>query len=1122
MNSTLKALVVAVILAGVGVGGFFFLTKNGPDTSTQSTRTSTDSVEAPSAKIEAKPRLDLPDPEKIACSGSVKDEAGNPLPGATVIALRKSGGELPNKEIERLKSNNSGEFTFNLRAGEYVFVGRLSGFQDSRVTRALVKGVQTEPVSLVLRSGLAISGYVRDFSNKPIAGATVGAFRERSPKKATEIERLMALAESQKVENDPGVLATSGEDGYNQIVGLETHEYRLRVSAPKYSPSVRRYVEAGSEEVNFNLEVGGQIVGFVSDEQTGNPIADAFVEVFEDSDPGSTDIFEEVVKRTLPPIATAYSGPGGRYEVDGLGGSSYVVIVSAPGYQAAEINQVIVDTGLRPQQDFQLKKGNVIEGIVYTPSGEPLEGATVKVNLQGATERSFRGGLIDPGKPTEAGGEFVFNSLQEGRYRLVVSHEDFATHIDQRIEPNGGRLEIQLTDGGAISGRVFSEQNGEAISGATVMVRDVAEDKRGVTDANGEFTVRGIAPGRREQRLSVEAEGFAPNRELKATVVEGEVTSGIEVPLMRCGRVSGVVLHPETGAPVPGVTITVKRSSSPEMPVAVIVGKAVKSDANGQFLLNDVHPGKNTRVTGTHPAFLDSASDSFDVAQGQSIENVQLTLFLGGQIGGRVVDDAGAPVADAVVAVRDNRLGNIDPVSMSKKVRTDEKGEFLIDNVEPSEEVTLVADKQGFLRTEVGGVLVQSARLTPNVEIVLTQGAFLSGFVTDSNGDPINGATITCIDTSDGLRKPTQKTNSEGYYLFDNLGPYPVDMIVEAPNYSKMRRYEQPVNQEQVSFTLSRLGSISGTVVDQNGSPLRAFSVSPRILVEGQDKQKVPTKTFNKRQDGQFRFSGLEQGSYNVTIGCPGYSVETINVGVFEDRDTDLGRIVLNEGGKVGGYVVDAETREPVVGANITLVGNPRLMENPFSGVGRQQPRRGRNLRRRTDRQGYFLVEGLVDNRVTLQIDHRSYKRTVVELQVGETEREVLMSLGGVINGQLRIPPGADTHGMQLLISGNGHSDRTSVDRKGNFTFTGLDDGVYTIRMSPFGRRVPQDGTGTYDFANTTKVVQVIDGNAPFTVVNLVYVPGKAERRKGAADDPDSGGAKDDGGGGRGGGRGGR
>ncbi|MEM7264106.1 MAG: carboxypeptidase-like regulatory domain-containing protein, partial [Planctomycetota bacterium] len=300
------------------------------------------------------------------------------------------------------------------------------------------------------------------------------------------------------------------------------------------------------------------------------------------------------------------------------------------------------------------------------------------------------------------------------------------------------------------------------------------------------------------------------------------------------------------------------------------------------------------------------------------------------------------------------------------------------------------------------------------------------------------------------------------------------------PMVCKLLSAKSNSSNENNDFELRRLGRLIGTVVNDAGEPLTTFSVAPKIHENGRTLQRQPARTFNS-PNGEFEYPGINPGDYDIVVGCPGFAAATVaNIRVEENIDTDLGQIRLSEGGKVGGFIIDGATGQPIVGATITVKGgSAAILSNPFgSNRAGNRPRRGGVVgRQRSDKEGYFMISGLAQDVVTLDIEQRNYMPQSIEMQAGVLDAQITLSRGGLIEGRVITTDKSGGGGVQLFLTGNGRSDRQVTDRKGSFTFGGLVDGNYEVRVSNFG--LVGSGKSSMRDAPVYKV-SVRNGVAPF------------------------------------------
>ncbi|OUU20067.1 MAG: hypothetical protein CBC13_11285 [Planctomycetia bacterium TMED53] len=1063
MNTATKAGVIALLIAGLCIIVISFMgdSMDGPDFDPgPGTGASTSTQE------ETRPEVKLPERPKtlVSVQGIVRDNNGTPLPQARVMVSRYQGGEgVGLARVDETQAGADGRFSFSdLIPGMYRFKAELRGYQGGQKETMLVgdANITQEEIVLVLSSGMSISGRILDPAGSPVVGAQVAGFKERVEQDAPLQTRLQVLLNLEEMQQENGIVAVTDGNGRYEVVGLENISYRLQTVASGFSPAEKRYIPAGSTDVDFFLELGGTLSGNVS-ENGGAPVADALVEIYRQT--GTMDIIEIIQERAFPPLASRMTDGSGQFEFNELGGDSeFRLVVRADGYQPRQFEKLTVLPGGAERVDVILDRGLVIEGTVYDPEGNALAGARCKINPMGTRTEGPPIELTDDGLETDESGNFRFDTLDDLDYRLVVSFPDFATHQQLRIRPSGEPLNIQLTEGAAISGGVFDAETSAPIAGAMVMVNDVADVKKSaVTDSSGLYYVRGVTEQRRPIAfLNVDAKGYMRSGNVEASVTEGTETTGQDFYLQRNGVVRGVCID-ANGQPLPGVSVSARKMHSEQNPVVVNAAPPVTSAEDGSFEITEVSPGSGMFVEGTHSQYLTSQSDNFDLMAGGSIENLTLTMKIGGQISGIVIDESGVPLEGAVVAVRDEWLGDVNPESLPNKTVSDAAGQFSLRSLSAGYH-NLICSNSGYLTVEMSEIAVEEGMNTANIELKLTRGATLEGYVTDLTGEPIEGARVVAIDTSDGLRKISKNSDLTGRFSFDNLGRFPVDLAVEKNGFADVRLFEVAVDGQPITVQLEALGGMRGVVLQEDGTPLRAFSVSPRIYEGDRELTKVPARTFQS-EDGFFQFDGLEPGLYNVIIGAPGFAQAKIEgVTIRSSQWVDIQTVRLGQGGRVLGQIIDATTNQPVAGAKVSVIGGIRnFLTNSIQSRGG-----GRKDQVMTGPDGFFEFIGLSAPQVDLKVEHRAYiGETVRDVLSGTADLVVAIGSGGIIEG--RVVDGADfVAGVQVLLSGGGKGtdSRTQTDRKGFFTFPGLPSGTYTLRVTSFGtgdRKIPLDQAPT-------------------------------------------------------------
>jgi hypothetical protein len=171
---------------------------------------------------------------------------------------------------------------------------------------------------------------------------------------------------------------------------------------------------------------------------------------------------------------------------------------------------------------------------------------------------------------------------------------------------------------------------------------------------------------------------------------------------------------------------------------------------------------------------------------------------------GVVVDDAGEPVPEAIVRVR-----NIQQIQMSADFRSGDDGRFESVGL-PIGRTVLMAE--AFLRTsEPREVVLEEGREPPEVRLVVRKNSMLEGRVVSEDGSGVSGAKVTAIPVEAlSMGGPILGTDAEGRFETDlPPGSHNVVLTVAAPGYA-FRVLQIPLEETPLVVPV---GHASGTLV---------------------------------------------------------------------------------------------------------------------------------------------------------------------------------------------------------------------------------------------------------------------------------------------------------------------
>jgi hypothetical protein len=293
----------------------------------------------------------------------------------------------------------------------------------------------------------------------------------------------------------------------------------------------------------------------------------------------------------------------------------------------------------------------------------------------------------------------------------------------------------------------------------------------------------------------------------------------------------------------------------------------------------------------------------------------------------------------------------------------------------------------------------------------------VAGTVTDSlTGNAIAGATVSYTDAS-------TQTNISGSYSLGQapLGSYQV--TATAPGYTSQSQTVtvSPATTTTRGFSLTPLaGSVSGFVTDAaSGSPVSGATVS---YSGGQA---------TTDSSGAYSFTGITEGTYDVSASASGYTAQTLTVTVGPGQAASKNFALAPTGvGTVSGVVTDAVTGSPVAGATVSYLGGSTT----------------------TDSGGLYTLASLPDGNTTVTATHAGYtdQSAVVVITTGSTiEQDFALaplpgSIGGVVTDSLTGRPIA---GAAVSYSGGA----VTTNGSGAYSFTGVTEGSYAVSAGRAG-----------------------------------------------------------------------
>jgi protocatechuate 3,4-dioxygenase beta subunit len=768
----------------------------------------------------------------------------------------------------------------------------------------LLPGKDVDGVDLLLKKGFQVSGMVTDESGNPVSGGRVKASK-RGGLFGSNVS--MSLDGAFPKAKGPGTAFTDAAGSFI-LDGLEKASYDVAASAEGYSSArvedLKVSEETRGKPIVLVLKSGLTISGKVTD-ASGSPLAAVSVSAHGRGDAGYCS-------------RRATTGEDGRYEVTSLAPGTYTVSARLKGYEKEKVERV---TPPAKEVNIVLSGGGRIAGrVTEKGTGKPV------TSFRYDTDKGPHYGSIVFGHGMEVSppdGTFETKELDPGDYAVKVAAEGYAPGMVEGVTVESGKtakVEIELGTEASISGQVISEKEKKPVAGARVALLDPeSEGLFGISfgdqdllrepilsDEGGAFRIGDLPAG--SFRLKVSHPDFAD--ELKAVELKKEGDEAkVEITLKKGRVISGTVLDTSGSKPVAGARVSL--SPQGEMgsgilstilaPLVARYGRAAVSDSGGRWEFSNVAPDEY-RLSATHDSYAPSETKDVSVKPDADMRDVVLFLVGGARVKGTVRDNEGKPIPSLEVHV----VGQ----GVFKEARTDSSGAYALEHLAAGSCTISIEQEE---REKKFAGMSKQLELAPGDDVLLDftlqKGFSVSGRVV-RDGKPAGGVLVVCSreESGEGV-SATGKSGSDGSYRVDGLvpGSYEVTLFTDGEGKGAVSKMPRPLvlTGDLTGYDLTIPGgAVGGTVVDENGNPLKGARVNLKKRGEGERQrtaaklEEVLGELFHATSDanGAFELGGLAAGSYLVTAAAKGFgqAVETVTL----DSDTSRAetRLVLKPG----------------------------------------------------------------------------------------------------------------------------------------------------------------------------------------------------------------------------------
>lgn len=349
------------------------------------------------------------------------------------------------------------------------------------------------------------------------------------------------------------------------------------------------------------------------------------------------------------------------------------------------------------------------------------------------------------------------------------------------------------------------------------------------------------------------------------------------------------------------------------------------------------------------------------------------------------------------------------------------------------------------------------------LEVIVTQGASISGKVRDTVNHPLAGLTVSAVNTADGGSAYSTEALDDGTYKIKGLpaGSFTVRTAGDS-SYAGTDGTTVTLTAGQqrigVDFTLELAAVISGTVVRaSNQTPIEGA-----LIVLNRNSDGLPVAFADSDASGKFTLSSVPSGAFTLSASCSGFVTNNQAQSVTVGQQVANVQLPLAAGATVNALVREAATLEVLEGAEFTLSSNGTSVAAVS-----------------TDVNGSAIVADLPGGNYVAQVAAGGYLLT---------SQNFTLAAGGMVNLTSDLNTAGTISGT-VMSSGNtplAHVEVTALDTAGNrFSALSANDGTYKIEGLLFGTYAVElsarKGAGSQR-QNVTVDAQHLTVSANFTV----------------------------------------
>ncbi len=472
------------------------------------------------------------------------------------------------------------------------------------------------------------------------------------------------------------------------------------------------------------------------------------------------------------PGARTFQTVDGRFEWEYLPPGNWTVTVRAPGYQRFKVADLALPKGeATPEIVLPLRPGRALRGRLYDEaSSAGIAGGRVSFREAG-TERFAKDWSTRVPVSSASDGSFVLDGVPPGRVTLEIGAQDYASRELDVSGSNTSTVEIALSAGGTLAGRLTSADGTTPVAGMVGLFHlDQGFGGTNRTGETGEFSFEHLSEGR--YQLTGQAADGAATREV--VLAHNQRVKGIVLALGAGSSIHGFVtgLRPED---MKRLSISLRRDDS-GTPYA-----EARVDDRGAYVLHGVQPGRTVVVADV--AMRRQISKTVEVPASSDI-TADLEFPTGARLSGRVTHGA-----KPAVGVWLTPQPAVEQPIFNYGTSTSNEGKYVIEDLAPGEYAIVIRGYRS-RPVQVSGDTVF------DIDVPFAQ---LAGRVLEDRGEiPVVGADVDIWPAEPGSARIRLHDRSNDFGQFELAGLESGDFLLTAykPGYEMFRKrisYSSPV-----------------------------------------------------------------------------------------------------------------------------------------------------------------------------------------------------------------------------------------------------------------------------------------------------------------------------------------